>query len=77
MQVPHVRITATPPGEAPLWVREKWVGLVLPLAPGGSAPGTYLTSGVLSGPQTRLALLIALITKKLERQPKGSPRKLS
>jgi len=22
-----VRITSVPPGEAPLWVREKWVGL--------------------------------------------------
>jgi hypothetical protein len=26
-----VRIIAVPPGEAPLWVREKWVGLTLPL----------------------------------------------
>src|SRR5712664_1703512 len=28
----HIRIFAVPPGEAPAWVREKWVGLELPLA---------------------------------------------
>ena len=27
----NVRIVAVPLGEAPLWVREKWVGLELPL----------------------------------------------
>jgi hypothetical protein len=27
-----IRIIAVPPGEAPLWVREKWVGLDLPVA---------------------------------------------
>jgi hypothetical protein len=26
-----VRIVAVPPGEAPLWVRQKWVGLDLPV----------------------------------------------
>jgi hypothetical protein len=30
----HIRIVATPPGEAPLNVRRAWVGLELPLAPG-------------------------------------------
>lgn len=25
----RVRITSIPPGEAPLWVREKWIGIVL------------------------------------------------
>ena len=28
----EIRITSVPPGDAPLWVREKWVGLALPLA---------------------------------------------
>src|SRR5437660_9122721 len=32
MPASHLRITSVPPGEAPLWVREKWVGLSLPLA---------------------------------------------
>src|SRR5262245_60617773 len=27
-----VRIVSVPPGAAPLWVREKWVGLELPIA---------------------------------------------
>ena len=26
-----IRIVSTPPGDAPLWVREKWVGLTLPI----------------------------------------------
>ena len=26
-----VRIVAVPPGEAPLWVRQRWVGLDLPV----------------------------------------------
>lgn len=26
-----IRIVSTPPGDAPLWVREKWVGLELPI----------------------------------------------
>src|SRR5215471_17510443 len=33
-----VRILRPPPGEAPLWVREKWVGLELPLAYGARGP---------------------------------------
>lgn len=28
----RVRIISTPPGDAPLWVREKWVGIELPTA---------------------------------------------
>jgi hypothetical protein len=31
MSGPSIRIIATPPGDAPLWVREKWVGLELPI----------------------------------------------
>lgn len=38
-----IRIIATPPGEAPQWVREKWVGLELPVA---DVSRTYATSGV-------------------------------
>jgi len=43
-----------PAGEAPLWVREKWVGLELPLAGGDKEPRDFYTSGVLSGPRNRL-----------------------
>lgn len=63
-----LHITSTPPGEAPLWVREKWVGMSLPLAQRKAAPISVLTSGVLSGPKTFLASLIALTAGRLERQ---------
>lgn len=48
-----VRITATPPGEAPQEVREAWVGLELPIAL-GTVAGRHLalTSGVLSAPRS-------------------------
>jgi hypothetical protein len=44
-----IRIIAVPPGEAPLWVREQWVGLELPIF-GGPDPRTLTGYGVLSGP---------------------------
>ncbi|NYT39892.1 hypothetical protein HZY97_03920 [Sphingomonas sp. R-74633] len=47
-----VEIVATPAGEAPLWVREAWIGLTLPLWP-GYARGTWRSAGVLSSPRTR------------------------
>jgi hypothetical protein len=53
----YIRIVAIPPGEAPLWVREKWVGLELPLADGGGIVQVF-TSGVLSGPRNRLLAII-------------------
>jgi hypothetical protein len=64
----HLRITSVPAGEAPLWVREQWVGLVLPLAQQKSTPLTFLTSGVVSGPRTFLSFLLALFSGKLERR---------
>jgi hypothetical protein len=46
-----IRITSTPPGEAPPNIREAWVGLKLPLAP-KTEQGEKLTAmGVLSGKQ--------------------------
>jgi hypothetical protein len=53
----YIRIIAIPPGEAPLWVREKWVGLELPLADGDSVVQVF-TSGVLSGPRNRFLAII-------------------
>jgi hypothetical protein len=47
----HFLITSTPPGEAPLWVREQRVGLVLPLAQTESSRVTLKVAGVLSGPR--------------------------
>jgi hypothetical protein len=62
-------ITSVPLGDAPLWVREKWLGLTLPLAQPKAAPLTFLTTGVLSeASRGWLPCLRALLTGKLERQ---------
>lgn len=37
--VEHIRIISTPPGQTPEWVREQWVGLVLPVDE--DAPNEY------------------------------------
>ena len=55
-----IRITSVPPGEAPVTVREAWMGLALPLH--RERPGRYLGSGVLSGPRTVGASLFRLLT---------------
>ena len=61
-----VRIVAIPHGEPPLWVREKWVGLELPLARGLSARG-YYGIGVVSGPRTCLGQILAILLGRAER----------
>jgi hypothetical protein len=61
-----IRIVAVPPGEAPLWVREKWVGLELPLA-FDAAARDYRGFGVVSGPRTFLRQLWALLRGRAER----------
>ena len=53
----YIRVVRVPQGEAPLWVRERWVGMELPLARGESGPRHMLTSGVVSGPRNRFAAL--------------------
>ncbi len=64
----RIKITSVPPGEAPLWVREKWVGLSLPLAQAKSTPSSLLTAGVLAGPRNLLSSLIALVKGQLKRE---------
>ena len=61
----NVRIIAVPPGEAPLWVREKWVGLELPLTPWASAK-SFRAFGVLSGPRSYLAQIWAIVRGRTE-----------
>src|SRR6266702_2282223 len=58
MPASHLRITSVPPGEAPLWVREKWVGLSLPLAQRKAQ----------SGPRGFFASIAALLAGKLQRR---------
>ena len=60
-----LRIVSVPAGEAPLWVREKWVGLSLPLAQRGKSARRFPTGGVLSGPKSFLASLWALVRGKV------------
>lgn len=60
-----IRIVAVPPGEAPLWVREKWVGLDLPAAR-YSGRRKFLTMGVLSLPRSVLAQWLAVFRGRAE-----------
>jgi len=55
-----IRITSVPKGEAPLWVREKWVGLELPTM-GPARARIYRTVGTVTGPISRLGLLVAFL----------------
>jgi hypothetical protein len=63
----YIRVVAVPPGEAPLWVREKWVGLAMPLAGGDRGPRVSYTSGVLSGPRNQLVALLWALLGRLRR----------
>jgi hypothetical protein len=61
-EVHYIRIAHVPPGEAPLWVREKWVGLELPIADAQTNADRFHTSGVLTGPRNRfLAVLWGIL----------------
>lgn len=56
----RIRITSTPPGDAPLWVREKWVGVELTSVLGAS-PKSFLATSVLA-PSSFFASLWRVIT---------------
>ena len=56
-----VRIESVPLGEAPLWVREKWVGLTLPTVLKDDELIQTRTFGVLSAPRSRIAQAWALL----------------
>ena len=75
MQIqPHpltLTITSTPAGEAPLWVREKWIGIVLPVAQRRPEAQTVRVSGVLTGPKGLVARLVALVRGKLTERQTG------
>jgi len=55
-----IRIVQPPAGEAPLWVREAWVGVDLPLVR-GSRTRKYRAFGTLSGPKTFWKQIWALV----------------
>jgi hypothetical protein len=50
-EIRKIRIVQAPAGEAPLWVREAWVGIDLPVVRGRGLRN-YPSVGVLSGPKT-------------------------
>ena len=56
----YLKVSFVPPGEAPAWVREKWVGLRLPLAQNTQNAKSFRVAGVLTGPRSLRALLAAL-----------------
>jgi hypothetical protein len=63
-----IRIVRVPAGEAPFWVREKWVGLSMPLIRGHESARTLHTAGVLSGPRGHWSRLWALVRGRLVRE---------
>ncbi len=63
----HLYVTSVPSGEAPLWVREKWVGLKLPLT-GRLSAGIFRGGGVLTGPRGPVLSLLALLSGRLPRK---------
>jgi hypothetical protein len=60
----HIRITRTPPGEAPEHIRQAWVGLVLPVHERFAGQQRRLGVGVLTGPGTWLGVLLAVLTSR-------------
>ncbi len=63
-----LKITAVPPGEAPAWVREKWVGLELPLVDGYGEPRTLSTFGVLSYPKSRFSWYLSRLFRRFDNE---------
>src|SRR5579863_4190053 len=64
----YIRIVSVPPREAPLWVREKWVGLELPLVADRHAPGSFRTSGVMTRPRNPFSAIWRRLTGRMPRQ---------
>jgi hypothetical protein len=60
-----IRIVAVPPGEAPFWVRQEWVGLELPLTRYTKLQSAHIF-GVLSGPSSWLGQMWGLLTGRAE-----------
>jgi len=63
-----LKITSVPPGEAPVWVREKWLGLELPLVDGCETPHVLPTFGVLSYPKSRFAWYLSRLFRRFQNE---------
>lgn len=66
--MPYFEVTSVPPGEAPLWVREKWVGLRLPLADESGSMFQGEVIGVLCSPNSRIAYWWARLTGRIKHE---------
>ena len=64
----RIRIIAIPPGEAPPWVREQWVGLELPLVQRSRTARPRRVFGVLTGPRDLLARWFAILSGRARRE---------
>ena len=64
----YIRITAAPAGAAPAWVREKWVGLELPLIARQKKEQRFHTRSVLDKPSGFFASLWRILTGKSQKQ---------
>jgi hypothetical protein len=61
----HIRIVGLPPGEAPIEIRQAWIGLELPLADGKYQKERSIRGlGVLSGPKSFFGLFFAWIFRQ-------------
>lgn len=63
-----LHITAVPDGEAPLWVRECWVGLKIPLAQTTKSAQLHVSCGVLTGPKNPFTILIYFLFQRKHRE---------
>jgi hypothetical protein len=63
-----IRITSTPPGEAPEHVRQAWIGLEIPVPPRFAGRRRGFGTGVLSGPKSRLGGLLAILFGRAQRE---------
>ena len=64
--VSGIRIVSAPIGEAPLWVREAWIGCELPLR--DPREQTVPTVGVLSGPRSCIGWIVAKWARRIVRE---------
>jgi len=62
-----IRITDMPPGDAPEWVRQKWIGLELPLSPRLKKSHNFIARGVLQPKRNFLYVLILALLGKAKR----------
>lgn len=61
----QIEITSRPAGEAPEWVRDQWIGLILPTV--GHQPRRIMGFGVLTGPKSLIGDVLRLALGQSER----------